>query len=146
MSRAASKATVAFSEVVVAGVVGWAVWDEPAFRPWVVIAGCLAVAIVTGLGVVRWRRRRARIAGDRLYALSPSEFEEAVAVILRRNGWTRVDVAGGAGDHGADVIGRDPDAGGWLSKPSGVRCRTGLGHPKCRCCSAHSGSLVPTGP
>ncbi|WP_245973678.1 restriction endonuclease [Euzebya pacifica] len=52
----------------------------------------------------RWAR-----TGQGLYRLTPTEFEEAVADILRCNGWKDVKVQGGAGDRGADVIGTDPD-------------------------------------
>ncbi|WP_037619599.1 restriction endonuclease [Streptomyces aureus] len=42
-------------------------------------------------------------------ALDPYEFEEAVAELCRRDGCLDVDVVGGAGDLGADVVGRTPD-------------------------------------
>jgi restriction endonuclease Mrr len=54
-----------------------------------------------------WQRRTARL--EDLYALSPSEFEHAVAELLRRSGWTVVQVVGGPGDMGADITARDLD-------------------------------------
>lgn len=42
-------------------------------------------------------------------ALDPDEFEEAVAELCRRDGCLDVDVVGGAGDLGADVVARTPD-------------------------------------
>lgn len=41
--------------------------------------------------------------------LDPAEFEQAVAELCRRDGCTEVDVVGGAGDLGADVVARTPD-------------------------------------
>ncbi|KQX61278.1 restriction endonuclease [Streptomyces sp. Root1310] len=41
--------------------------------------------------------------------LDPYEFEEAIAELCRRDGCTEVEVVGGAGDLGADVVGRTPD-------------------------------------
>lgn len=42
-------------------------------------------------------------------ALDPYEFEQAIAELCRRDGCLDVDVVGGAGDLGADVVGRTPD-------------------------------------
>ncbi|MER6788864.1 restriction endonuclease [Streptomyces sp. NPDC000658] len=42
-------------------------------------------------------------------ALDPYEFEEAIADLCRRDGCLDVDVVGGAGDLGADVLARTPD-------------------------------------
>ncbi|MEV6019430.1 MULTISPECIES: restriction endonuclease [unclassified Streptomyces] len=42
-------------------------------------------------------------------ALDPDEFEQAVADLCRRDGCLDVDVVGGAGDLGADVVARTPD-------------------------------------
>ncbi|WRZ87696.1 restriction endonuclease [Streptomyces sp. NBC_01007] len=42
-------------------------------------------------------------------ALDPDEFEQAVAELCRRDGCLDVDVVGGAGDLGADVVARTPD-------------------------------------
>ncbi|WP_328551088.1 restriction endonuclease [Streptomyces sp. NBC_00358] len=42
-------------------------------------------------------------------ALYPDEFEQAVAELCRRDGCLDVDVVGGAGDLGADVVARTPD-------------------------------------
>ncbi|MFD7876595.1 restriction endonuclease [Streptomyces sp. NPDC059766] len=41
--------------------------------------------------------------------LDPDEFEQAVAELCRRDGCLDVDVVGGAGDLGADVVARTPD-------------------------------------
>ncbi|WP_432058296.1 restriction endonuclease [Streptomyces sp. bgisy022] len=42
-------------------------------------------------------------------ALDPYEFEEAMAELCRRDGCCDVEVVGGAGDLGADVVARTPD-------------------------------------
>ncbi|KPI32506.1 restriction endonuclease [Streptomyces sp. NPDC054950] len=41
--------------------------------------------------------------------LDPYEFEQAIAELCRRDGCTEVEVVGGAGDLGADVVARAPD-------------------------------------
>ncbi|WAX76389.1 restriction endonuclease [Streptomyces sp. KMM 9044] len=41
--------------------------------------------------------------------LDPTEFEQAIAELCRRDGCLDVDVVGGAGDLGADVVARTPD-------------------------------------
>lgn len=43
------------------------------------------------------------------FALSPAEFEREVAELCRKDGCTRVQTTGGAGDLGADVIAYAPD-------------------------------------
>ncbi|MEU7769328.1 restriction endonuclease [Nocardia sp. NPDC049190] len=75
----------------------------------------LAVATVAAVLAV-WHRRRVRARDDarvlaalRQNSLSPSEFEEALAALCRRDGCTDVQVVGGSGDLGADVIARAPD-------------------------------------
>jgi HJR/Mrr/RecB family endonuclease len=60
------------------------------------------------------RKRCARddarvLAALRQNSLSPSEFEEALAALCRRDGCIDVRVVGGSGDLGADVIARAPD-------------------------------------
>ncbi|GAB2463973.1 restriction endonuclease [Streptomyces incanus] len=42
-------------------------------------------------------------------ALDPAEFEQAIAELCRRDGCLDVDVVGGTGDLGADVVARTPD-------------------------------------
>ena len=54
-----------------------------------------------------WQRRAARL--EDICALSPTEFEHAVAELLRRSGWTEVQVVGGPGDMGADITAHDLD-------------------------------------
>ncbi|MFG2501166.1 restriction endonuclease [Streptomyces sp. NPDC048441] len=60
-----------------------------------------------------WRRADAVRAGHRTLAevdaMTGTEFEELVAGLCRRDGCTEVRRVGGAGDNGADVVGRLPD-------------------------------------
>ncbi|GAA3368725.1 hypothetical protein GCM10020367_08230 [Streptomyces sannanensis] len=60
-----------------------------------------------------WREAEAVKAGHRTLAevdaMSGTEFEELVAGLCRRDGCTEVRRVGGAGDNGADVLGRLPD-------------------------------------
>ncbi|WP_327290170.1 restriction endonuclease [Streptomyces sp. NBC_01198] len=61
----------------------------------------------------RWRREDAIQGGHRTLAevdaMSGTEFEDHVAALCRRDGCTEVRRVGGAGDNGADVLGRLPD-------------------------------------
>lgn len=61
----------------------------------------------------RWREEDAVAAGRRTLAevdvMTGTEFEELVAGLCRRDGCTQVRRVGGAGDNGADVLGRLPD-------------------------------------
>jgi HJR/Mrr/RecB family endonuclease len=59
----------------------------------------VAVAVIGGC---RRRRRLRTLQG--FLALSPAGFEEAVAALLRRLGYRRVKVVGGAGDLCADIV------------------------------------------
>ena len=62
---------------------------------------------------LQWRAEDQIRAGHRTLAevdaMSGTEFEEFVAGLCRRDGCTRVQVVGGAGDNGADVRGLLPD-------------------------------------
>lgn len=81
------------------------------------VAGVVVVvAVIAAAGVAVWHRRRVRAREDartlvalRQNALSPAEFEHALAALCRRDGCTSVRVVGGAGDLGADVLATAPD-------------------------------------
>lgn len=80
--------------------------------PWAVAAvGAAAVMILLVRLWWRLRRRRARLGEMRslrgLLALSPAEFEFAVADLFRARGYDDIHRVGGAGDLGVDLIGRD---------------------------------------
>ncbi|KAB1979455.1 restriction endonuclease [Streptomyces triticiradicis] len=45
----------------------------------------------------------------RYHVLGPKEFEHAIAYLCQRDGCTNVEVSGGAGDLGADVVATSPD-------------------------------------
>ncbi|MFG1796662.1 restriction endonuclease [Nocardia sp. NPDC049149] len=82
----------------------------------VVAAVCVAVAGVGAVALAVRHRRVVRTRDDahvlsalRQNALSPLEFEQALAALCRRDGCTQVQMVGGSGDLGADVIARAPD-------------------------------------
>lgn len=63
------------------------------------------VALDVAVAVVGGCRRRQRLRTlQGFLALSPSGFEDAVAALLRRLGYRRVKVVGGAGDLCADIV------------------------------------------
>ena len=94
------------------------VLDFKAHHPvgfWLVVA---AVVVVLVLCVWWWARVQQRAADrhaemDRsmigIDSMSGAEFEHYVARLMRRCGFRRVKVSGGAGDLGADIIGYLPD-------------------------------------
>ncbi|WP_435859232.1 restriction endonuclease [Streptomyces neyagawaensis] len=56
------------------------------------------------------RQRPAVVEVDPCYeSLTPEEFEEAIAALCERDGCSGVEVVGGAGDLGADVVAVTPD-------------------------------------
>ncbi|WP_330230879.1 restriction endonuclease [Nocardia sp. NBC_00508] len=76
--------------------------------------GACVLAVAAVLAARHRRQVRARddaraLSALRQNSLSPSEFEEALAALCRRDGCTDVRVVGGSGDLGADVIAQAPD-------------------------------------
>ncbi|MFJ7337983.1 restriction endonuclease [Streptomyces sp. NPDC101110] len=93
---------------------------------WPYVTGALVVGGVGAVGWWLWRTDRLVRGRDRLWrheeavkaghrtlaevdAMTGTEFEELVARLCRRDGWTQVRRVGGANDNGADVVGRLPD-------------------------------------
>ncbi|MEU4345419.1 restriction endonuclease [Nocardia sp. NPDC023852] len=117
--RRGSNATAFMFMVAVAALVVAPKVADIAQRQAVILASvgvcALVLAAVTAvLSVRHCRRVRARddarvLVALRQNSLSPSEFEEALAALCRRDGCTDVRVVGGSGDLGADVIARAPD-------------------------------------
>ncbi len=107
-------AVVAFAVAAVLWRVGVFVEDHPVAAVTVLVAlvGVLAAA---GWLVVRGRRARSarQDALDRNVAVTDGmtgpQFERYVARLMRRDGFRRVTLSGGAGDLGADVTGYTPD-------------------------------------
>ncbi|MHC3472274.1 restriction endonuclease [Streptomyces sp. 7R007] len=109
--------------LLLAGVVAiWAFWSAI----WVYVVAVSAGAAVAGLGWWLWRTDRAVRARDRAWqeenavaagrrslaevdVMTGTRFEDHVAGLCRRDGCAEVRRVGGAGDHGADVVGRLPD-------------------------------------
>lgn len=88
-----------------------------------VVGSLVALDVAGTVGWRRRRRRRLRVLRGFL-ALSPDEFEEAIAQLLRRMGYGQVRVVGGAGDLCADITCRDP-----AGRRAVVQCkRWGPGH------------------
>jgi restriction system protein len=92
----------------------------------VYVVGLVAVAAVGGSASWLWRRDRVVRGRDRAWrradavaaghrslaqvdAMTGTQFEDHVADLCRRDGCTDVRRVGGAGDQGADVVGRLPD-------------------------------------
>jgi restriction system protein len=79
----------------------------------VLAAGGAASLVITRRIKARNRRQalwaaRANAIGSYMH-MSPAEFEHALAYLCQRDGCTHVQVVGGAGDLGADVIATTPD-------------------------------------
>lgn len=85
-------------------------------------AGAFFILLILAGGGAALVRRRARQAAERLrvrtlrstevaryHAMGPREFEQAVAFLCERDGCVGVQVVGGAGDLGADVVANAPD-------------------------------------
>jgi restriction system protein len=79
----------------------------------VLLAGVFLVVRQVGAA---YRRDALRRAG--LDRLDPRRFEELAAELLRRDGFRKVSVVGGAGDRGIDVLGVAPD-GAWYA----IQCK-----------------------
>ncbi len=82
-----------------------------AFLVLLVVAGTVAVAVA--MSQERARQRAEQAERDRLIAvtdaMSGPEFEQWVARLLTRSGFSGAAVCGGSGDRGADVIAQAPD-------------------------------------
>ncbi|MCH7489586.1 MAG: restriction endonuclease [Gemmatimonadetes bacterium] len=75
---------------------------QPEALPLVLYAILLAVAVRLVWWFVRRGRRRIRHLED-LLALTPAQFEEAIAALFRRMGYRSVERTGKAGDLAADI-------------------------------------------
>ncbi|MDP9861484.1 MULTISPECIES: restriction endonuclease [Streptosporangium] len=85
------------------------------------VAAVLAVLLAAAAFVVRHMGaayRRDALLRAELDRLDPRRFEELTAELLRRDGFGRVRVVGGAGDGGVDVLGVAP--GG---RPYAIQCK-----------------------
>lgn len=67
------------------------------------IAGAAAVIFLTAVIIWLFFRRRNR-AGDIFEDMEGHEFEYFCADLLKRNGFTEVEVTKGSGDYGADIL------------------------------------------
>lgn len=94
-----------------------AVMHSAVAAPMIVLAVLGAVGLVVRKNSVQKRRLRDAADLARLRSLHPTEFERVVATALGAAGW-RLRVVGGAGDEGADLIGKDPEG-----RPALVQCK-----------------------
>jgi restriction system protein len=116
--RQAEAAVYGVAIVVVAGAVGVGLVVACAGRyPAAAITALLV--LLAGLGAALWLRKARRDARERRWAeltrsIAPTDwmtgpqFEHWLAALMRRTGFTRVEVRGGAGDLGADVVAVGP--------------------------------------
>jgi len=103
----------------------WALVLEAEGHPVVDVIVIVLVLAVGAFGIVRWRtqeqqrrleaqrQQEIQVAQSRevarYHAMSPKEFEHALAFLCQRDGCASSQVVGGAGDLGADVIAAAPD-------------------------------------
>lgn len=118
------------------------------------VGGVVALGVVLGVGVLVVRRLGAAYRKDALVRagldrLDPRRFEELTAELLRRDGFRKVRVIGGAGDGGVDVLGVSPDGQAYALQckyysrhvgPGDVR--DFVGALQARAYQAHQGVLV----
>jgi restriction system protein len=85
-------------------------WIEALPRPWQIAAGVFALSAILLLAwslvsLARRLRRRRRLRAE-LLALTPTQFEERVQLLLADLGWTQLQRRGGSGDRGVDLMGQ----------------------------------------
>ncbi|MEW9533515.1 restriction endonuclease [Microbispora sp. NPDC049125] len=91
---------------------------------WAVLLGAVVVLAVLAAGAVLMIRRQGRayrreaLLRAGLDRLDHRRFEELAAELLRRDGFRRVRVLGGAGDRGVDVVGSARDG-----RPYAIQCK-----------------------
>ena len=96
--------------LVLGGMVTLARWAEALSGPWKIAASVLALSTILLLawslvGLARtWYRRQ--LLAKELLALTPTQFEERVQVLLADLGWTALERRGGSGDRGVDLVGQ----------------------------------------
>jgi restriction system protein len=87
------------------GPAGWYLSENPSVLR--AVGAVLLLGVFLSATIARrrtlGRRRRLRSLGD-LLALTPLQFEEAVADLLARSSYRRVRLCGGSGDLGADIV------------------------------------------
>lgn len=109
--RASVSTSLTFAATVTAGSL-W-LWSQP----WGRILVIWLAAGVTAAGIARLttassrhrQRRRQLSTLQGLLELTPAEFEQEVAGLLHRMGFSSVTAVGGAGDLQADIVALDPD-------------------------------------
>lgn len=119
-SRGSTSDGARLGAVAAVGLAVLVAWNWLAERPALLVGGGVALAVLGVVALALWlavvrsrRRRRAALTRsvDETDRLSGPQFEEWVAELMRRTGFTRVQVRGGAGDLGADILARTPHGG-----------------------------------
>ncbi|WP_245930498.1 restriction endonuclease [Allonocardiopsis opalescens] len=119
-------ALAALALLAAVGLVVWVAGNWAQVWPWLAGGAGVALPLAAAL-LVLWRREqanrrrwwlRANANLGRIDAMPGIAFEVYVAELLRRDGYTRVVVHGGANDGGVDITCRSPDG-----RPVAVQCK-----------------------
>jgi restriction system protein len=82
---------------------------------WIQLAAGITFTLTALL--IAWRltstMRRRNLTRSRLLDLTPYEFEDRIAMLLKDNGWAKVKVTGGSGDQGVDIT-AEKDGETWV--------------------------------
>ena len=96
--------------VALGGILALYQWAEALPGPWKIALSVLALSTILLLawslvGLARtWYRRQ--LCHKELRALTPTQFEERVQLLLADLGWTELQRRGGGGDRGVDLVGQ----------------------------------------
>lgn len=89
---------------------GFARWMETLPGPWQVAASVFVASVVMLLGwmlfILIRRMQSRRLLQAELGSLTPTQFEERVKLLLSDLGWTNLQLRGGRGDRGVDLVGQ----------------------------------------
>lgn len=88
--------------LVLVGIVIWLMFNEFTFL-WKLALITVIITLIAFIVAVVHRNRNNALRRKELLALSPSEFEKRVAMLLTDLGWRDVHVRGGSGDRGVDI-------------------------------------------
>lgn len=84
-------------------------WIEMLPTPWKIAIGilCLSIALLFAWTIASLTHQFyvRRLMHRDLMQLSPAQFEERVKLLLADLGWTRLEIRGGSGDRGVDIVG-----------------------------------------
>ncbi len=108
--RSADEGGTGIALLVLFGITGISRWAETLPRPWQITAGvltCSAILLLAwSLTRLAGRLRRRRRLRAELIALTPTQFEARVELLLADLGWVQLQRRGGSGDRGVDLVGQ----------------------------------------